>query len=76
MAASQAKLVGRALDAGGVVEDRDVVGDDGVAGPLGQDAEGDENGQAVAVALGSEEFGVLCLRQVVLVSVLEHLVSQ
>lgn len=59
LAAGQAELVGRALDAGRVVENRDVIGDDGVAGPLGEDAERDQDGEAVAVALCAQELGVL-----------------
>lgn len=61
LAGGEAELGGRVGDAGGVVELARVVGDDGVAGPLGEDTEGDEHGQPVAVALGLDEVGVAAL---------------
>lgn len=45
-------------DASGVVEDRYVVGDDGISGPLREDTEGEKDSQPVSVALGLKEVGV------------------
>lgn len=56
------ELGGGALDADALVEEVGVVGDDGVSGPLGEEADGDEDDEAVAVSGGPEEVQVVgCL---------------
>ena len=54
----ETELGGGALNAGGVVELGRVVGDNGVAGPLGEEAERNQNSEAVTVALGLEKVHV------------------
>lgn len=58
LAAREAQLLSGVGHAGLIVERRDVVGDDGVAGPLREDAERGDDSEAVAVALGPEEVEV------------------
>jgi len=58
LATVETELLGRAQDAGRLVELGGVVGDDGIAGPLTEEAEGQQNGQTVAVALGLEEVDI------------------
>lgn len=52
------KLGGRVGDTNTLVQEVGVVGDDGVAGPLGEEAEGDEDHEAVAVPRGAYEVEV------------------
>ena len=47
------------MDAGAFVNNVDVVGENGVAGVLGNDTEGDDDGQTPAVPLCLEEIRVL-----------------
>lgn len=69
LAGRQTQLLSRAFDAGGLVEQVGIVGDDGVARPLREDTEREEDGEAVAVALGAEEVEIAA---VLLVLVLER----
>ena len=59
LAGAQNQAVVLLLHARVLVETGRVVGDDTVAGPLGEEAEGDQDAEAVAVALGLEEVDVL-----------------
>ena len=58
LAGREAELLGGVGDAGAVVEQAGVVGDDGIARPLREDTEGEQDDEAVAVALGPEEVEV------------------
>lgn len=58
LAGRETELGGGLGDTGRVVELGRVVGDDGVARPLREDTERDEDGEAVTVALGLEEVEV------------------
>lgn len=58
LAGRETELGGGVGDAGGLVQLGGVVGDNGVAGPLGEEAERQENGEAVTVAAGLEEVEV------------------
>ncbi len=58
LASRKTELLGRAGNTGAVVELAGIVGNDGVTGPLGEDTERNEDGEAVTVALGAEEVGV------------------
>lgn len=58
LAGTETELGSLVGDTGRVVELGGVVGDDSVTRPLGEDTEGDEDGESVAVALGAEEIGV------------------
>lgn len=56
------ELRSRTADADTLVQQVGVVGDDGVAGPLREEAERDEDHEAVAVARGAEEVEVAAAR--------------
>jgi len=60
LAGRETELAGGVLlvDTGRLVQKVGIVGDNGVTGPLGEEAEREKDGKAVAVALGLEEVGV------------------
>lgn len=58
-ASVQTKTSRRVADTGVLVQNRSVVGNDGIAGPLGEDTERDDDHETVAVTTGFEEVNVL-----------------
>lgn len=58
LAGRETELRSRIIDTGGFVKHAGVVGDDGIARPLREDAERDEDDEAVPVTLGLEEVEV------------------
>lgn len=61
LAGGQTELLGGAGDAGGLVEDARVIGDDGIARPLREEAEGDEDQKPVPISFGPEKVQVAAL---------------
>ena len=58
LAGRETELLGRVRDAGGIVQDAGIVGNDGVTRPLGEETERKQDDEAVTVALGPEEVQV------------------